>query len=139
MKAMPKFSDRPSALAAAAAMLKKLSHPNRLAILCRLVEGDASVAELENELGLRQPGLSQQLAELRNVGMIAPHRNAKSVTYHVVDENVAALVTTLHRMYCGDDLRLRHPSPLQAKTVGARAPAKLLGAAVFAVVQPQTA
>ena len=138
MTAIPKFSDRPSALAAAAAMLKKLSHPSRLAILCRLVEGDASVAELENGLGLHQPGLSQQLAELRNVGMIAPRRNAKSVTYHVVDENVAALVTTLHRMYCGDDLRPAIRPPRRQEIKGAPSPAPLLGAAVFAVVQAQS-
>ena len=139
MKAIPEFSDRQGALASAVAMLKKLAHPSRLAILCRLVEGDASVAELENELGLHQPGLSQQLAELRNVGMIAPRRNAKSVTYSVVDENVAALVMTLHRMFCGDDLRRENCAPRRNETSSAPSPAPLLGAAVFAVVQAQIA
>ena len=51
--------------------LKKLSNPNRLMIVCALVEGERSVRELEDGLGIRQPGLSQQIAELREAGLIA--------------------------------------------------------------------
>ena len=40
--------------------LKKLSNPNRLMIVCSLVDRERSVRELENALGIRQPGLSQQ-------------------------------------------------------------------------------
>jgi DNA-binding transcriptional LysR family regulator len=34
-------------------------------IVCALVDGERSVRDLEDTLGIRQPGLSQQIAELR--------------------------------------------------------------------------
>ena len=54
----------------ATAFLKKLANRDRLLVVCALVEGERSVRELEGLLDIRQPGLSQQLAELRSAGMI---------------------------------------------------------------------
>ena len=39
----------------AADFLKALANPNRLMILCFLLEGEFSVGELEEKLDLRQP------------------------------------------------------------------------------------
>ena len=49
----------------ASEFLKALSHEARLVILRLLVEGEKSVAEIEQILSLRQPAVSQQLARLR--------------------------------------------------------------------------
>jgi len=40
--------------------LKALAHESRLMILCILAEGEKSVSELELQLNLRQPTVSQQ-------------------------------------------------------------------------------
>jgi DNA-binding transcriptional ArsR family regulator len=61
--------------------LKKLANPNRLMIVCALVNGERSVRDLEDSLGIRQPGLSQQIAELRDAGLIAGRKESKSVFY----------------------------------------------------------
>ena len=51
----------------ASAFLKTLANPDRLMIACALVDGERPVRELEDLLGIRQPGLSQQLAgEMRH-------------------------------------------------------------------------
>lgn len=124
----------PDAIDEAASLLKRLSHPGRLAIVCRLVEGEMSVAEMESELGLRQPSLSQQLGDLRTAGIIAPRREAKNVVYALADEKAARIVATLHELFCAED------APVVRKTKTTDRPAvalgRLMGAAVFAHVQP---
>ncbi len=59
---------------AVAALLKTLSHPVRLVLVCTLVEGEYSVGALEEELGIHQPTLSQQLGVLRDAGIVETRR-----------------------------------------------------------------
>ncbi len=84
----------------ASAFLKKLANPDRLLVTCALVDGELSVRALEDALGIRQPGLSQQLAELRGAGLIAGRREGKQVFYRIADPRAEALVTTLHALFC---------------------------------------
>lgn len=84
----------------ASEFLKKLANPNRLMIVCALVDGERSVRDLEDSLGIRQPGLSQQIAELRDAGLIAGRKESKSVFYRLADERVAEIVSLLYRMFC---------------------------------------
>jgi len=79
-----------------AEFLRALAHPMRLAILCRLLEGELSVSGFESELGLRQPNLSQQLGLLREAGLVATRREAKSVFYSLADERVRIILDALH-------------------------------------------
>ncbi len=89
----------------ASAFLKKLSNPDRLLVCCALVGAERSVRDLEDLLGIRQPGLSQQLAELREAGLVAGRKEGKHVFYRLSDPRVAAVVETLHRLFC-------RPAPL---------------------------
>ncbi|QPC86938.1 metalloregulator ArsR/SmtB family transcription factor [Mesorhizobium sp. NBSH29] len=84
----------------AADFLKKLAHPSRLMIVCALVKGELSVRELENALGIRQPGLSQQIAELREAGFITGRKVSKNMFYRLQDGRVNAFVSMLHSMFC---------------------------------------
>jgi len=87
----------------ASAFLKKLSNPDRLLVCCALVGAERSVRELEDLLGIRQPGLSQQLAELREAGLIAGRKDGKHVFYRLADPRVRAVVDTMHRLFCDPD------------------------------------
>jgi DNA-binding transcriptional ArsR family regulator len=80
----------------AATLLRAMAHPMRLRILWRLLEGECAVSSFETELGLRQPNLSQQLAALREAGLVATRREAKSVFYRLADERVAVLLAALN-------------------------------------------
>ncbi|MCV0396291.1 MAG: metalloregulator ArsR/SmtB family transcription factor [Rhizobiaceae bacterium] len=86
--------------AEAAAFLKRLAHPSRLMIACALVDGERSVRDLEDTLGIRQPGLSQQLAELREAGFIVGRKEAKSVHYRLADGRLGEFIALMHRMFC---------------------------------------
>ena len=84
----------------ATAFLKKLSNPDRLLVACALVEGERSVRELEDGLGIRQPGLSQQLAELREAGLIAGRKEGKQVFSRLADPRIETFVHTMHDLFC---------------------------------------
>ena len=52
-------------------LLKALSNPDRLMLLCHLSQGERNVSELEADLGIRQPTLSQQLTVLREEALVS--------------------------------------------------------------------
>lgn len=81
--------------AAAALTLRALANETRLQIVLRLLRGEAAVGDIERELGLRQPNLSQQLGELRDVGLVVSRREAKSVIYSLAGPAQERLVTAL--------------------------------------------
>lgn len=84
----------------AAELLRSLASPQRLAIVCTLIEGERAVSELEATLGIRQPSLSQHLGSLREAGLIVGRREAKAVFYRVSDPRAAAVVEALHAIFC---------------------------------------
>ncbi|MGB7205923.1 MAG: metalloregulator ArsR/SmtB family transcription factor [Anderseniella sp.] len=82
--------------------LKALAHEGRLAILCRLVEGECSVTELEDLLSARQAAVSQQLARLRLEGLVNARRDGKTIYYTIADERVKQMMVVLYDMFCAD-------------------------------------
>ncbi|HWK69004.1 MAG TPA: metalloregulator ArsR/SmtB family transcription factor [Rhizobiaceae bacterium] len=84
----------------AAEFLKKLANPTRLMIVCALIDGERSVRDLEDTLHIRQPGLSQQLAELREAGFIEGRKESKSVFYRLADDRIAGFIDVMYRMFC---------------------------------------
>ena len=84
----------------ASGFLKKMSNPDRLLVCCALVDGERSVRELEDLLGIRQPGLSQQLAELREAGLVAGRKDGKHVFYSLADPRIRIFIATMHRLFC---------------------------------------
>lgn len=85
---------------AAAALLKALSHEGRLMILCHLSSGERSVTELEDLLGARQAAVSQQLARLRQDGLVATRRDGKAIYYSIADAKAARLMAEIYDMFC---------------------------------------
>jgi DNA-binding transcriptional ArsR family regulator len=84
----------------AAPLLKAMSNPARLVILCRLAEGERSVGEIEDEVGLSQSGISQHLAILRREHVVATRRDKQTVYYSLASADVVALMATLHKVFC---------------------------------------
>ena len=80
--------------------LARILDPDRLLIACALVDGERSVRELEDLLGIRQPGLSQQLAELREAGLVTGRKQGKQVFYSLADPRIARFIATMHALFC---------------------------------------
>jgi DNA-binding transcriptional ArsR family regulator len=117
---------------AASSFMKSLANPNRLMIACALLDGERSVGDLETDLGLRQPSLSQQLAELRESGIVEARREAKQVFYRISDQRAVALLATLHQIFCGEMPDLTSAVPAPQATPARR---KFTEAAMFARVE----
>jgi len=78
-----------------AAKLKLMSHPERLLMLCRLDEGEASVTELVELAGLSQSSVSQHLAMLREEEVVSIRGEAQIRYYKLKDPVVRAIIHTL--------------------------------------------
>lgn len=80
--------------------LKLLANVERMLLLCQLSQGEMCVSELEAQLGIRQPTLSQQLGVLRNEGVVNTRREGKNIFYSVVDPDLLEILAVLYRLYC---------------------------------------
>jgi DNA-binding transcriptional ArsR family regulator len=83
-----------------AALLRVLSNPDRLLLLCHIAEGERCVGDLEGSTDIRQPTLSQQLTVLRNAKAVITRREGKQIFYSIRDARTLALMQTLHALYC---------------------------------------
>lgn len=80
--------------------LRLLANEDRLLLLCQLSQGELCVSDLEEQLGIRQPTLSQQLGVLRNEGVLATRRQGKNIYYRVADPTLLEILAVLYRLYC---------------------------------------
>jgi ArsR family transcriptional regulator len=86
-----------------AGVLQSLANPNRLLVLCKLVEnGEANVTTLVEASSLSQSALSQHLAKLRAEGLVTFRRDGQTLWYRIADPRVEDLLATLYRLYCAD-------------------------------------
>lgn len=87
----------------AAGFLKALSHEGRLMILCHLASGEKSVTELETLLASRQAAVSQQLARLRQEGLVTCRREGKTIWYSLDDPRSRRMLELVYEMFCGKE------------------------------------
>ena len=89
----------------AARLLKALANEKRLLLLCRLVEGECSVGQLNAHVDLSQSALSQHLAVLREDGLVTTRREAQTIYYALAEGPARDIMETLHDIYCNDAAR----------------------------------
>jgi ArsR family transcriptional regulator len=75
-----------------AQLFRALAHPVRLRILEALAQQQACVCHLTALLGRPQPYVSQQLATLREAGLVADRREGTLNYYRLSDEGIAELL-----------------------------------------------
>lgn len=90
----------------ASRLLKALSNPDRLLILCQLGTGEMCVGDIERVTGVQQPTLSQQLTVLREEALVATRREGKQIYYSIAGDNALAVIEVLYQIYCGN---AKHP------------------------------
>jgi len=87
--------------AAAARLMKLMSSEQRLIILCRLGDGECSVGDLAQHVGLAQSAASQHLAKLRAEGVVGTRREGQTIYYRLTDPAAARVIDTLCDIYRG--------------------------------------
>ncbi len=78
---------------------RALAHPIRIQILEVLLQGERSVQELQEILGVDQPAVSQQLAVLRGKNIVTGRKEGTSVRYLVRDPLIGELLAVARRMF----------------------------------------
>ena len=84
----------------ATSLLKAMSNPVRLLVLCQLAESEKSVGELERVVNVSQSALSQHLALLRSRGLVASRRAGQTIYYSLAGREAPALLATLYEVFC---------------------------------------
>jgi DNA-binding transcriptional ArsR family regulator len=82
-------------------LMKVLSNPDRLMLLCQLSLGEKRVGELEEILGIVQPTLSQQLTVLRDEELVNTRRDGKNIYYQIASPQALAVMNVLFEQFCG--------------------------------------
>lgn len=80
-------------------MLKSLANEKRLTALRAMCEGEKSVGELEDIVGISQSALSQHLAKLREDNLVSTRRDAQTIYYSVSNRNVVNMIEFLNQIY----------------------------------------
>jgi ArsR family transcriptional regulator len=84
-----------------AQLFSALAHPERLGILDILAEGEACVCHLSTALHQRQAYMSQQLARLKEAGLIVDTRDGLFIYYHLADESIVQVLHDARHLLAG--------------------------------------
>lgn len=82
-----------------ASVLKTLSHPERLYILCKLYKNELTVSELEKSCDSSQPLISQHLTRMRLEGLVESKREGNFVYYSIANPRIQLLLESLERVF----------------------------------------
>lgn len=84
----------------ASELLKALSNRHRLLILCQLIDGEKSVGQLADFLGVRDSTASQHLALLRRDRIISGRRDGQTIWYRIASQPARDIMQVLYAAYC---------------------------------------
>lgn len=95
-----KITDWDQKAGQASELLKALSSPHRLKLLCAMVSGEQSVGALAEQLGVRETLVSQHLTLLRKDRLVEARRDGRTIYYRIASKQAEAVIATLYRLYC---------------------------------------
>ena len=81
-------------------LLTAMANPARLMVLCQIADGEKSVNELAQAVGLSQSGLSQHLTVLRNRNLVTTRRVGQTIFYYLASAEAASVMATLYELFC---------------------------------------
>ena len=85
-----------------AGILKQLSNPHRLMILCTLSGNELTVSDLNHNINLSQSALSQHLAKLRESNIVTTRRESQTIFYRIAEPKIEELLQVLHQKFCNE-------------------------------------
>lgn len=83
-----------------ASLLKAISHPIRLQILCLLQVKEMTVGEIRQEVKTTDANISQHLNILRNQRMIGFRKESNFIYNRIIDDRIIKLIETMQNLFC---------------------------------------
>jgi DNA-binding transcriptional ArsR family regulator len=87
----------------ASALLGAMANGKRLMVLCNLLEGEKSVGQLAEIVGLSQAALSQHLSKMRSLRLVGTRRVAQTIYYRLTSHEAEKVLETLYGLYCAPE------------------------------------
>jgi len=84
-----------------ALLLKSISHPIRLKILCLLQDRELSVSEIRTSVETSGANITQHLNILRNQGIIDFRKDSNFIYNRIADERIIELMKSMQQIFCG--------------------------------------
>lgn len=84
----------------ASILLGAMANAKRLMVLCNLLEGEKSVGQLAEIVGLSPAALSQHLGKMRALRLVETRREGQVIHYRLASGEVREVLETLYRLYC---------------------------------------
>lgn len=81
-------------------LLKSISHPIRLKILCLLENREMTVGDIRDEVETTHANISQHLTILRNQGIIDSRKDSNFIYNSIADERVMELIKAMRTLFC---------------------------------------
>ncbi|MBM9519320.1 winged helix-turn-helix transcriptional regulator [Desulforhopalus vacuolatus] len=81
-------------------LLKAVSHPIRLKILCLLQDRELTVGEIREQVKTTNANVSQHLGVLRKQGIIDFRKDANFIFNFISDKRVVELIRKLDDLFC---------------------------------------
>lgn len=81
-------------------LMKSLSHPVRLKILCCVLQKECGVNELAQFCDVSQSAMSQFLKRMKTEGLLQSRREHNFIYYSIADKKLLRLLTTVKNIYC---------------------------------------
>jgi DNA-binding transcriptional ArsR family regulator len=82
------------------ALLKSLSHPFRLKILCLLQDREMTVGEISKAIKTTDANISQHLTILRHQGITGTRKQANFIYNRIIDDRITRLIETMQELFC---------------------------------------
>ena len=101
-------------------LLKALANRHRLLIICQLIDGERSVGDLAEFLGLRDSTVSQHLALLRKDGLVSARRDAQTIYYSIASDPAREILRCSISAYCAPSTKPRRQDQDYAAPRGER-------------------
>ncbi len=87
---------------AVAKILKSMSHPIRLKILCLLQDKELSVGDIRDQVETTNANVSQHLNILRGQGIIDYRKDANFIYNRITDQRILELIQNMRKLFCPD-------------------------------------
>ena len=83
-------------------LLKSMSHPIRLKILCLLQDAEMSVGDIREQVKTTNANVSQHLNILRSQGIIDYRKDANFIYNRIADQRIIQMMKTMQTLFCPD-------------------------------------
>jgi DNA-binding transcriptional ArsR family regulator len=83
-------------------ILKSMSHPIRLKILCLLQDQELSVGDIRDKVETTNANVSQHLNILRSQGILDYRKDANFIYNRITDKRILELIQNMRKLFCPD-------------------------------------